>query len=148
MMISDALRKQFGIVGNAWKEKRGKTQYYRVKTESGKRYLHSLVCESKYGKPKDGEMVDHLDGDGLNVAEDNLRYVSKSGNAKNQSKNANNTSGHVGIYWSKRSHRWIANGKKNKKTIYLGSFVMIEDAIEARAEWEQQQGGFTERHGT
>ncbi len=146
-MITHELRKRFSIIGNAWIETRDGNRYYRVKTDSGKKYLHRLLYEHRHGAIPDGKLIDHLDGDGLNNADDNMALKGKKGNAKNARMSKSNKSGHTGVYMKKSSGRWIANGKVNGATVYIGIFDDLEDAVTARKEWQRRQGGFTERHG-
>jgi len=49
-----------------------------------------------------------------------------------------NTSGYNGVYWSKRSQKWIAQIGFKGKTYHLGSFSRIEDAVEARKKAENR----------
>lgn len=49
-----------------------------------------------------------------------------------------NTSGHNGVYWNKKSGKWVAQIGFKGKTYYLGSFGKIEDAVKARERAEEQ----------
>lgn len=51
-----------------------------------------------------------------------------------------NTSGHVGVSWSKSKQRWIAKITANSITRYLGEFHDIDDAIAARKTGGNQNG--------
>lgn len=48
-------------------------------------------------------------------------------------KKKNNTSGFVGVRWSKASKKWIAEHSLNKKIVYIGRFKKLEDAVFVRA---------------
>ena len=50
----------------------------------------------------------------------------------------NNKSGHKGVYFSKEKGTWKALIYVQKKSIYLGSFHDIKDAIRAREDAEKQ----------
>jgi hypothetical protein len=52
---------------------------------------------------------------------------------------SNNTSGITGVYWNKE--KWNAIIIKNRKRIYLGSFINKDDAIKARLEAEKKYFG-------
>lgn len=55
----------------------------RDKSEKRKTHnVHVLVAEAFIGKRMIGQVVDHIDGDPLNNCVSNLRYVSKTVNAK------------------------------------------------------------------
>ena len=44
----------------------------------------------------------------------------------------NNKSGHRGVSWNARSHKWRATIKKDGKSISLGFFNDIEEAVKQR----------------
>jgi group I intron endonuclease len=48
-------------------------------------------------------------------------------------------SGYVGVHWSTKRNKWIANITLNKHTIHLGTFDNLNDAIEARKVFDEQQ---------
>lgn len=58
-----------------------------------------------------------------------------------------NTSGHNGVYFDKRQRRWVAQITFQGKTKYLGSFELLEDAVEARAKGEEVFDEFLAKHG-
>jgi hypothetical protein len=96
------------------------------------------------------ERVDHKDGDGLNNALTNLQPACAVVNGKNCRLSTNNTSGVNGVYFHKQSNKWVAeahwteNGSHRKKS--LGSYILIEEAKEARRLWESANN-YTQRHG-
>lgn len=49
-----------------------------------------------------------------------------------------NTSGHNGVYWNKKSQKWIAQIGFKGKTYYLGTYSKIDDAIKAREQAEDR----------
>jgi HNH endonuclease len=118
----------------------------------GRLYLaHRLAWLYVHGKWPENK-IDHFDGNGENNKFTNLREVDSPTNGRNCVLSKNNTSGVNGVYWDKRSSRWIAegtfyteDGKPKKK--YIGSFSDLEKAKIAREAWQLEQGGFTERHG-
>ena len=67
-------------------------------------------------------LIDHIDGNKKNNLAYNLRSVTKSQNAMNM-KNVK------GVCFCKRSKKWIANIMVNYKTIYLGSFINKDEAL-------------------
>lgn len=50
---------------------------------------------------------------------------------------SNNTSGHKGVHWDKRSERWIASIGLKRKNIYIGAFENLKDAVVARKDAEK-----------
>jgi hypothetical protein len=79
----------------------------------------------------DGQMVDHIDGDGLNNQRANLRLVTNAENQQNRKALTTNTSGARGVSWDKRCRRWRAAIKHQRKTLFLGRFDTKEQASAA-----------------
>ena len=76
--------------------------------------------------------IDHIDGDRSNNSWHNLREASNSINAINQTKlRRNNTSGFTGVWFCKRSNRYIAEAMLNGTKIRLGTFLTAEEASKA-----------------
>lgn len=64
-----------------WLDFNGNTCYVRCKTTNGFTRLHNLVM----GKaPESKPLIDHKDGNGLNNTRNNLRFVTRSQNARNR----------------------------------------------------------------
>ena len=63
----------------------------------------------------------------------NLRSVTHAQNGQNQKRPRNNTSGHIGVDFYRRSGRWRARIKIDGKLRDLGYFDSAEDAAAARA---------------
>ena len=83
-----------------------------------------------------GFIVDHIDRNKNNNRKRNLRHITQANNTKNRTKPNNNTSGTMGVSFCKNSNKWRARICVDKKTIYLGYYEEIEDAIKARKEAE------------
>jgi len=54
----------------------------------------------------------------------------------NRKLRSNNYSGVTGVSWNKSSMKWIASIKYRGKSIYIGAFQAIDDAITARKKME------------
>jgi HNH endonuclease/AP2 domain len=65
---------------------------------------------------------------------DNLRPASQSQNGANRAPSRNNTSGHKGVTWNKRSGKWQASIVVRQRRIHLGLFCDIKAAGNAYAE--------------
>jgi hypothetical protein len=63
----------------------------------------------------------------LNNSRSNIRLASPSKNGANRPKQANNTSGYKGVFWSKIRHKWITQVAGS----HVGVFDNIEDAARA-----------------
>lgn len=82
--------------------------------------------------------IDHIDRNKLNNQKENLRYIDQAGNNYNRPIGKNNTSGHIGISWHKKSQSWQAYIVIDKKFKFLGLFKNKKDAIYARSEAQKQ----------
>lgn len=139
--------------GTEDKPRKGKTGRYCYITINWNRLpAHRIVWAILYNEnPDESLVIDHIDGDGLNNRESNLRLVSSKENCKNSRMRPNNSSGVNGVYFHKAAQKWCAEGSSFeggvKKKHYLGIFDSIEDAELARKKWESEQGGFSEKHG-
>ena len=91
--------------------------------------------------------IDHIDGNGLNNKILNLRDVTALDNGRNKRLPSTNKSGVIGVCWHKRDEHWRATIKVEQKTISLGGFSSIDDAISARKKASVKYG-FHKNHGT
>lgn len=88
--------------------------------------------------------MDHINSKRSDNRIENLREVTPAENQRNQKKRRNNISGHTGVY--RNCNKWVASIRINYKTINLGRYVDIEDAIAARKAAEVEYG-FHPEHG-
>lgn len=78
---------------------------------------------------KPGEKVDHIDGNSMNNACDNLRLATQSQNNLNQKGAKHNSkSGYKGVYWHKGAQKWAAEVVYDHKKYYLGLFEDVKEA--------------------
>lgn len=96
---------------------------------NGRNYLaHRLAWLYMIGEfPRDGEIISHVDGDGLDSRWSNLTKTVRIG-----TKYRSNKSGICGVHWAKRDRRWTVQITINKKVTHLGRFDTIFDAACAR----------------
>jgi hypothetical protein len=103
------------------------TRYVRVvhrATRENLGLLHRLILS-----PKAHEVVDHINGNGLDNRRENLRAVTQKENQQNRRV----TTGRAkGVHFRESRGYWIARITVNGKIIHLGNFVLEEDAIAAR----------------
>lgn len=76
----------------------------------------------------------------------NLVLATHIENRKNFPLSTRNTSGIVGVYWTKANLKWLASIGVDRKLIHLGYFDYKPDAIAARKAAEVQYG-FHPNHG-
>lgn len=88
-----------------------------------------------------GYYCDHKNRNPLDNRKENLRDATAQENARNRTRQSNNTSGFVGVSWHKQSQRWTAYIKVNGENIYLGRFANKDDAIIARLNAEVKYFG-------
>lgn len=85
--------------------------------------MHRLVAGAATG-----DLVDHIDGNGLNNQRLNLRTASPSQNQQNQRLVARNSSGLKGASWQQGVDKWRAQIWRDGKRVHLGYFATAEDA--------------------
>ena len=101
----------------------GPTRYYASAFIAGKNvYMHRLVLNTS------GKEVDHINMDSLDNRRCNLRAVSRSQNSANKP-SYRGTSNFKGVCKAKtKSERYRAWIMKDKKSVYLGSFLTEKEA--------------------
>ena len=85
--------------------------------------------------------VDFIDGNTLNLQRSNLRICNRQQNGCNRGKTRVSTSGAKGVFFHKRSNKWVAQVKHRQKLYNLGSFDAIEDAKAAYDKKAQELHG-------
>lgn len=90
--------------------------------------------------------IDHINGIRSDNRICNLRLVDCKENAKNQRKNKRNKNAFGGVFFNKQKKKYVSRIKVNGKSIFLGYFNLIDDAIAARKEANKKYG-FHENHG-
>ena len=88
---------------------------------------------------KKGYSIDRINND-KGYEPNNVRWASASGQGVNRRVQNNNTSGYKGIIWHKQSNRWIARIGVDNKSIHMGSYTSIEDALNARNKYILDNG--------
>lgn len=121
--------KPWTVAGCTRKEKKHNLEYTVIKID-GKMYMaHRLAFLYVDGLDVRGNWLpDHIDGNGTNNAWSNLRVSNSKLNNENKRMLRNNTSGYMGVSWSKTHNHWVARIKHCGKQIYLGSFKTAEEA--------------------
>ena len=87
---------------------------------------------------KKGYLVDHINRNPLDNRKENLRFVTHTANLVNSKTPATSTSGYKGVSWRKDSNKWRAHISISGKTINLGCYEKLEDAVEARKRAEEK----------
>ena len=113
-----------------------KTGYHACEAQEHKSHKSILMHWVVIGK-----YYDHIDRNPLNNRKHNLRQATRVENARNRSKQRNNKSGIIGVYWRNQTHKWEAKITANYQKIFLGRFVNKDDAIRARLKAEIEHFG-------
>jgi hypothetical protein len=118
--------------------KRAGVPHIRLKVGSQRRTLetHRVIFALTHGRWPD-DQVDHKNRNHAANQIDNLREATNALNQQNRGLNRNNTSGFKGVSWDKRKRKWLAQIMVDGRTIRLGYFTDILDAIAARQEAER-----------
>jgi hypothetical protein len=108
-------------------------------------YAHRLAIFYMTGMwPKEG--VDHINHIKTDNTWANLREATGYDNAQNITLSSRNTSGFNGVTFCKERNKWQAQIKANGKSMILGQFHNIADAIKCRKQANIKYG-FHENHG-
>lgn len=89
-------------------------------------YLHRMITGVK-----DGEYVDHIDGNGLNNRKSNLRICTQQQNTSNKRPMPGGSSTWKGVSWDKKSKTWYSYIMVYYKRIPIGHFTSEIDAAKA-----------------
>lgn len=93
------------------------SNFYAMRGEKRKTIkLHRFIM-----KAKKGEIIDHLDGNGLNNTKKNLRRCSQQENIRNSRKRRGTSSRYKGVSWDKREKKWSAYITFDYAKIALGN---------------------------
>ncbi len=102
-------------------------------------YLHLEVAKRAGIKP--APLVDHVNGSVSDCRRANLRAATRSQNAQNMRKPKSNKSGHKGVCWAPREHKWRAYVTLARKQYSAGYYTLLTDAITARDELARRLHG-------
>lgn len=114
-----------------WYARRDRHCWYarrNVPREGGGReqqYLHHVIIDARLG-----EVVDHVNGDGLDDRKQNLRITTHTDNIRGFSHPySTNSSGFRGVSWDKRALKWKAYIRQDAQTITIGRYDILIDAV-------------------
>ncbi len=94
--------------------------------------MHREIVERKLNRQlRKDEDIDHINGDGLDNTEKNLRICDSSKNGGNRKKQKGTTSIYKGVCFYKNSKKWMSSIELNQKQKHLGYFNNEIDAAKA-----------------
>lgn len=120
-----------------WQAQKSRNTFYAIRSislEKGRgckkrtERMHRIIMGAKQG-----QIIDHIDGNGLNNTRENLRFVTLSENQRNRRPNKNSYSGYKGVVKG-TYNKWYARIFINGETKFLGSF---NSEIEAAVEYDK-----------
>lgn len=111
--------------------------YVRRSVDNKTTFMHHEVLKRMGCEIPDGMEADHKDRNKFNNRRDNLRVVTRSVNSINRELHAN-VSGCPGVTYNRQDNCWMAKLQINKRSIFLGRFKKLEDAIAARKAAEKR----------
>lgn len=104
--------------------------------------LHRMVYERIINRPLEAtELVDHINGDGLDNRRCNLRLATHKQNMRNRRRHKNNQSGYKGVSWHKKNAKWRAQYTYMGTNKTIGYFDDPKDAYEAYCEAVKNRDG-------
>ena len=110
----------------------GHNKYAQASINKRHSSMHRFVMERVLDRQlKQGEIVDHINGNSLDNRRSNLRLATHQQNIHNQRRNSRNTSGYKGVSYARRMNKWLAKIKINGKCKSLGYYVTPEEAFAA-----------------
>jgi hypothetical protein len=123
--VSDA---DADLVGRyRWYSVRRKSTNYAETSVGRERILmHRLLMGAGHG-----EVVDHVNGNGLDNRRENMRLCHQRDNARNRRGSKSSRSGVKGVSWRTDISRWRARIMVSRREIALGVFDSREEAIAA-----------------
>lgn len=98
-----------------------------VNDKSKEIFMHRVILE-KHTKTIKHQLVDHINHDGLDNRNLNLRIANNSQNKAHGKKYSSNTSGYKGVSWDKEQNKWGVAISIQGKDKRLGRFIDKEEA--------------------
>jgi hypothetical protein len=126
----------------SWAASHNKTSVAAVRQQRcGDGRSHLIKMHRQILNAPSGVEVDHINGNPLDNRRTNLRLASRSQNARNRRRAANNTRGVPGVRWHRQRGKWNARIKLLGKEHSLGMFEHFDMAVQARKNAERQLFG-------
>ena len=129
--------------GECWPWPGSKTHdgYGRIMCNGRTQYTHRVAYELHVGPIPDGLMLDHICHERACFNPAHLEPVTKAQNMQNRAGlDANNTSGHRGVFWDKRTSRWRVMVRLGGILHYGSRFQSLDDAIAAAEQLRRDLG--------
>lgn len=99
----------------------------------------TVLMHREIVKAKEGEEVDHINGDSLDNRKHNLRKCTGSQNRRNRVGHKLHSSKYKGVSWHKTEEKWRARVYCDKKLVFEGRF---KDELEAAKAYDREAKKF------
>ena len=106
-----------------------------VFTDGSSIRLHRLILDLGINDKSNNVVVDHINRNKLDNRKHNLRITTQHNNSFNSNIGKNNQTGYIGVSYHpelSQTNPWKSNIMYNGKSIYLGSFSTMEEALKVR----------------
>ena len=120
--------------------------YLRIRLNGQSYQAHRVMWLLVHGYDAGIMTISHENQDRTDNRIGNLMLATMTDQNRNTGLGKNNSSGYIGVSWSKAAKKWGASITVDYKQIYLGVFDKLEDAVSARKAAEQKYG-FHKNHG-
>jgi hypothetical protein len=140
-LVSLSNRAQVGTIAGA-----SNNQYWHIQYKNKCYKAHRLFWFLQTGQDPGPLTIDHIDQDKLNNKFSNLRLATYNEQEQNKGKRLDNTSGHRGVFWKKDIKKYHARIKNYGKTIHLGYYNTLTEAVAARQAKELELYNFSPLH--
>lgn len=114
--------------------------YMKIGIDGRPYFAHRLAWLHVHGSWPSVE-IDHINGDRRDNSIANLREATRSENARNTPRRADNSSGFRGVFWGAKQRRWYARINVKGVTYSLGGYATAEAAAAAFREAEKRLCG-------
>jgi hypothetical protein len=114
-------------------QKRRNGRGYAVRCVRGSDGKYRTICLHRVvAQTPEGMFADHIDGNPLNCTRANLRNVTRQENSWNRRAKASSTSQFIGVSWSTRARKWLAQIMIENRVRYLGAYASEVEAAMVR----------------
>lgn len=124
-LFTDRAVKSGNLAGSVYKNGYRYIQILSIDYRAGRLAWYYMTGEDPF------DFIDHKDGVRDNNRFNNLRKATNSQNQANRGAPINNTSGFKGVSWQVSRQKWFARIMVHGKTINLGRYDNIVDAVHA-----------------
>lgn len=106
-----------------WSASKEGRSWYAVRGSGGRKDRRSVRMHRFIMNPLCNQLMDHIDGNGLNNQKSNLRICSAKENCRSfKLKRKNASSNFRGVSWCKTRKKWRSQISIDRKTIVIGAY--------------------------